>query len=229
MGNKKTRGNVAKPAKQKATTGDTEDGTTFNNVDISILRKMKADAFIGYRVMRMCPPPPGAFWGKFNDRPVDDEWMKKLAADFEKELDNCSESTAMDVVVDKRWLEGIEEGESEVKILEGKNLSEVPALKFTSAWEENVQEEDLWVMGGNHRQLALNIFLEKTRGDLSKTEAELARISDSNNRASLFHGESVDEENKLKAEVKKKKDAVKSAQKWLVRVYDRGAQTFSLF
>ncbi len=221
----KAKAKVAKVAKEKPTTGDKEDNLIFSGVNVMLLQKIKADALIGYRVMKMFPTPKGAQWGKFNDQKVDDNWVNELTKNFKGSLDNCYEDSAMDVILDRSWLKELEEGTDKLKILEGKNLSKVPELRFTPFRESNVANNNLWIMGGNHRQLALIKFVDNTKGDLKKIEAELAKTSKVNKKMTQFYREAVDNENRLKDEVSRKKEGINRAQKWVVRVYDRGVQT----
>jgi hypothetical protein len=39
----------------------------LSRFEIEKLRTIKADVYIRFRVMKMDPPPDGAYWGKFND------------------------------------------------------------------------------------------------------------------------------------------------------------------
>lgn len=221
VGKNVSKARKAKGAKEKATPGDKENKAVFSGVEVTKLRKIKADAFIGYRVMNMCPPPKGAYWGKFNDRVVEQKWVNDLASAFEGDLDNCSEDTTMNVVVYKHWLEKVEEGKAEVTMLEGKTLDEVPALGLTNVGQREASDDNLWIMGGNHRRLALSQFLEKTRADLEKDEADLEKISEANKKSTDAQGEN--EEKRMREEVSRKRKLIEKGHKWVVKVYDRGA------
>jgi hypothetical protein len=224
MGKNAPKPKKAKAPKEKATSGDKDSKAQLSGFEIEELRAIKADAFIGFRVMKMDPPPDGAYWGKFNDRVVEEKWVNALATDFERDLDNCAEDTTMEIVVYRKWLAELEEGEVEVNVLEGKRLNQVPALRLTPSGQKEASDENLWVMGGNHRRLALGKFLEKMRAELEKDEADLEKVTEANKKAMDPEGEGENEENKLKKEVSRKREVINKAQKWVVKVYDRGAQ-----
>jgi hypothetical protein len=197
------------------------DNTKFNGFEITLLRKIKTEAFIGFRVMDMYPPPTGAFWGKFNDRKVDEAWVDKLADDFEATLDNCSNNSAIDVVVKTEWLEKLDQ--KEWSSVYGKTIEEVPSLTFTTEGQRAIRDNNLWVMSGNHRRLALNKFLEKATDEVRIKEAE-RKVLEANDLTRQCHGASVDYGNALNAEIEKQKKVIQRAHRWVVRVYDRGTQ-----
>ena len=84
---------------------------------------IKVDMFIGFRVMKMNPPPDGIYWGKFNDCVVEEKWVNALVTDFEQDLNNCVEDMMMDIVVYRKWLVELEKGKNDIKVLKGKRLN----------------------------------------------------------------------------------------------------------
>ena len=95
----------------------------LSRFEIKELQMIKVDMFIGFRVMKMNPPPDGTYWGKFNDCVVEEKWVNALATDFEWALNNCVEDMMIDIIVYRKWLVELEKGEDNVKVLEGKRLN----------------------------------------------------------------------------------------------------------
>jgi len=123
MGKNMPKLKKAQALKEKATSGDKDSKVQLSGFEIEKLRTIKADVYIRFRVMKMDPPPNSVYWGKFNDCIVEEKWVNVLGTDFEQDLNNCVEDTMIDIIVYRKWLAKLEEGEDDVKVLEGKRLN----------------------------------------------------------------------------------------------------------
>ena len=74
--------------------------------------------------------------------------------DFLEKLNNCNEKFIMEMAVKCSWVLNIADTEDN-RILSRKNITKLPKLQLTEEGLHNILTEDLWVMGGNHRRLAL--------------------------------------------------------------------------
>ena len=120
----------------------------FDGFEVTELRARKKEVELGYLRMELCDPPAGAKWGEFNDRPVDEKVVKELVSAFHKHVDNCTEGTAIDVVVQAGWLENEAKLHSSVK---GLGIWEVNALTFSKEGKRGIKAEVLLMLEGNHR------------------------------------------------------------------------------
>ena len=77
----------------------------FDGFEVTELQARKKEMKLRYLRMELCDPLAGVKWGEFNDRPVDEKAVKELISAFHKHVDNCTEGTAIDVVVRAGWLE----------------------------------------------------------------------------------------------------------------------------
>jgi len=143
MGKNAPKPKKAKALKEKATSGDKDTKVQLSGFKIEELQMIKADTFIRFRVMKMDPPSDSAYCEKFNNHIMEEKWVNALATDFEWDLDNCTEDTIIDIVVYRKWLAELEKGEDNVKVLEGKRLNQVPALRLTPLGQKEALNENL--------------------------------------------------------------------------------------
>ena len=149
------------------------DGTLYFEESIQSLRGYIRDATIGYATMNLVNPPVGAYWGKYNNRIVIPDWITNLVADYKKRLDNCIDAHAIDVAIRPKWLLDVEKVQK-WKTVQGYDVGVVPELEFTDAGLEAIRRNDLWVLGGNHRRLALCKYIEDMKAEVEKQSKDLA-------------------------------------------------------
>lgn len=161
--------------------------------------------------MNVVDPPEGALWGYFNARVVKATWVTDLVKAFD---DNIVQSmqTKMDVVVRRHWIEGIEKAEA-IKSLGGVSIPDLPKLKLTSAGEVESPHDKLWVLGGNHRRLALKVYIEKIKAQLEKQEKKKPK----KNWTTTMTNELAEATRQLRTKVES------TSPYWVVALYDRGA------
>jgi hypothetical protein len=127
----------------------------------------------------------------------------------------------MDVVLDTNWLV---EPHTFLKSVEGCTIDKVPVMKFKESGILAIKESNLWMLGGNHRRLAVIKHIKGLKK--KKVQAEGAINTMTNGRT---EEEIANMEPEALTEVKKAEDLVKmlgakieSSGMWSVRVYDRG-------
>jgi hypothetical protein len=165
-------------------------------------------------------PPGGSEWGKYNDRIVDADWKAGLVESFAVRLDNCTDATAMEVAVEREWLEN----EVIPETVEGCDIKAVPRMKLSEIGKSKVAKTEgkgkqwgnLLFLGGNHRRSALQVHVKKLEDDLKNKQKEIERVETSG------EDQQTDVE-LLKSEAEKMTTKLDAAQLWVVRLYDRGA------
>lgn len=189
-----------------------------------LLRKLSGKAIIGYMKINIIKPPEGTYWGQFNDRAISDTWVDTLFQTFcNGELDRCTDRNTMDVAVDRAWLDG--GGNDATDLVDGYTLDEVPEIAFTVGGKKAIKNNNLWMLSGNHRRLALKKYVESLKATMEeaqekidevkkdKSEDELAKLGEGARRG-LEENEAIVEEMKEKIE---------EGSYWTVRLMDRGA------
>ncbi|KAH9028303.1 hypothetical protein EDB85DRAFT_1892595 [Lactarius pseudohatsudake] len=208
MGPKASR---AKGKKVQPATTIQEGGTTFGQFEKAELRESKKEAEMGYMTMNLASPPSGAYWGRFNDRVVNEDWVKSLMEAYSRCLDNCLDDTAVDVAVKRSW---IRNAENIVPSVEGKNVKTVGKIEFTSQGKEEMGSDNLWILGGNHRRQALLRHLEGRQKELDKLKNQLAKKEGKG-------GEDDEEVEAMRKDVREKEEEISTNSLWAVRLYDR--------
>jgi hypothetical protein len=185
------------------------------------LRKLKEDFSLGYLGMNLVNPPVGAYWGKYNDRELDDTWVKKLCDSFSHDLDNCDDNTAIAVAIDMNWLS---KESIPVKSIAGKTIDDIPMVQFTEDGQEAIRPNNLFMLGGNHRRAALKMYVEALKNKEEDRKQRIAILE----KETTKHAERIEtqkavmELEKLRAEAKQKEETIKSAGKWVIELFDRG-------
>lgn len=198
-----------------------DDGKFFD-YEVETVRKWKQDAFLGYLSMDVVQPPPGAIWGKFNNRSVNESWVKALAAAFGKNIDNCSNDYSMDLALDPKWLI---DPTVILASVDGLKIHQVPVVNFNELGLLSIKNDNLWMLGGNHRRIALTRYITKMTSELvemkaaikeetaGKTEEDIAKM-DSECASTLKEAHN---------RIQMLEEKIESSCMWTVRVYDRGA------
>lgn len=190
------------------------DSATFSGQDQTLIRERRQAALVGLMSMNLHTPPAGAYWGRFNDRPLDKGAVRKLLAQFQGNLSNCTDSTAVDIVVKKRWLANAEECKSTV---EGLKIGDVPELTFTEEGAEEAKANNVWMMGGHHRHHTLKMYLAGKKKEIEKMAKELKGMGEGSGSEAAER-----ERMKLRERIEEATKAMESDKMWAVRVFDRG-------
>ena len=191
-------------------TGDT---TTFNKFDKTEIRAKQSKACLGFLAINILSPPKGAKWGVFNDRKLNDDAVRKLVDGFKADLENCTDKTAIDVAMRKRWLKGGMTDKFHGSV-EGLRIQDVHKVELNEQGEKEMEAELMWMLGGNHRRAALEIFVKDKTDEIEKAKKDIAKAKK--------RGEGDESANSLAASIKKLEDEVEKASWWAIRVYDRG-------
>jgi hypothetical protein len=205
---KKTK-TVAKPSKW-----EDEEGSTFSGVEKTILNKVMKEAELGYLSMNLFRPPPGAFWGHFNDRRLDSKWADQLAGNFTGHLDNCVDDKAIPVAIKKEWLK---DAGKLLGTVAGLLIKDVPVMEFTEEAKEEVAKDNIWALGGNHRREALTVYINRKLEACTAKQAELERIS-----LDGEDGKDSDTLGALRRDIEILEAEITASTHWVVIVYDRG-------
>lgn len=109
----------------------------------------------------------------------------------------------------------------------GYDIDDVPEIRFTSEGLEAIKEDNLWVLGGNHRRLAVHKYLQLLKENLDEQTKTLAgKRKEDMNGGPTGDGQvglHTDEHLAMAAEIERKTEALFLKQKWTVRLYNRGA------
>jgi hypothetical protein len=165
--------------------------------------------------MNIFDPPEGAYWGKFNDRIIDQEWVDDLANQYPTNLQNCTDKDAIEIGVKKEWIQNIEKI---VRSVEGKKVEGVPLIEFLETGKAQIANKNLWCFGGNHRREALRIHVEKLEKELKKIKEEILAIE-----AGTGGQDTQEEIASLKSAAEKLTERIHVDKHWVIRLYDRGA------
>jgi hypothetical protein len=229
----KVKDRKAKAAKSKANLDEGLENHKFFGFDVQELRNHAAAAVLGYLRMNVINPPDGAVWGTFNNRPVDQAWVRHLINAFETNLDSCTDDVAMDIALDPKWLANPTSFRSTLN--KCKSIDELNIMEFSEEGEKAVKEKQMWVLGGNHRRLALKAYIDNLKATLAQYEDAIGQESKENatEADSDEEPEAVDVPvadsglqerlSKGKRRVEELEKQIKSSSMWAMRVYDRGA------
>jgi hypothetical protein len=200
------------------------EGGYYFGFPIRQLRQKKEEACLGYLSMNVIAPPDGAFWGKFNNRALDQNWIKSLADTFETNLDNCTTKTAMDIAIDPDWLV------PKIKIertVEGMLLKDVSMIEFNPEGLRAIKDKNLWVLGGNHRRIALAAFRDRMKDTVAEMNAAIDAVKKRLDELSEEEAQDLDNDpteviEELSANVERLEDKILVTSMWAMRLYDRG-------
>ena len=202
---------------------DVEDD--FFGQDPDTLLKIKAESFIGCLTMNILEPPQGTLWGYFNNRAMVPSHVAKLHQKFKIRLDNCVDENVMHIAVKRKWVKNISQAE-EIQRVDGRSIDTVPEMELTADGVKEIKKEKLFVMGGNHRRLALQKFVDELQVLLKDAQANAGHpnattVSKPKKGQSKGQPENKDEAEKLVAELTTR---ISNSSKWAVYLYDLGAQ-----
>lgn len=205
----------------------------FFGHQIKTLQIIQKESFLGCLKINVVDPPEGSVWGHFNDRAVNQAWVIGLLKSFQDEIGNCDNKFRMDIVVKRSWVDNLKEAEQYPDVT-GMRITELPELKLTDTGKQEILEEELWFMGGNHRRLALIWYVGLLKNELQKLEEQLAAEDVSMGRTSALatfadasgtaSTSAPTQMTPLQLEVRNKKQQIEESCMWMVGLYDRGAQ-----
>ena len=192
---------------------------TFQGFKLEDLRGYKEKAHIGYMSMKMYEPRPEATWGRYNDRVISKPWVATLVRHFGTNMDNCTTDDAIDMAVDLSWIQNIK---AVLKTVNGKTIAKVPEIEFTSEGLKAIKPDNLIMLGGNHRRLAVKDFVDELKSQLEREKASLKAKEGELSKTDEFAGELTNEVQVLKQKVDVLEGRIKTSQHWVVRLFDKG-------
>lgn len=195
------------------------EGTKFHGFEKAFLREKKREAMIGLMSMNIIGPPDGAYWGQFNNRPIDEKAVSNLAKAFSSNMDHCTDGNAIDVAVKRHWIQNVDQSHRSV---EGMSIEKVAEVEFTQEGLTEIKGNNLWMLGGNHRRQALTKYVGSLKADLKAKDKEVTTL-DMEIRKGDSNGALAMELAAHRVEASKLKKQVERSCKWVVRLYDRGA------
>lgn len=168
--------------------------------------------------MNLYDPPKGAFWGEFNDRPLNQDHVATLARDFGACLDNCEDKTSLDAAVKREWIKNIENA---IETADGTTVNDVPLMELTEEGLAVIKPNNLWILSGNHRRMALIRHVTDLKSDLADTMASLDKIEVEKKEGDIA-GKLGQEVERLNKKAEGLGERIESSCKWVIRLYDRG-------
>ena len=206
-------------ANEPENTGAGLDADEFFGFSLEKLRSMRTASCLGCLTLDILDPPAGTKWSHFNDRRVDQDWLRKLTDKFGGEkLDHCTDGTAMEIAVRPHWVANLKKALDKV---DGKYIHQVDELELTPIGRQEIMQENLWVLGGNHRRLALKSHVAKLRVKLEQLKEEDVHLRAKTVKAGQVVGSTKAEALSKKA-LEDMEVNIKNSSKWAVRLYDRG-------
>ena len=175
-----------------------------------------------YMSINLYEPPEFAVWGTFNDRVVSRGWVDKLQGLYENFIDSTAEESTIEVVLDPKWLTNEKEMVEKPEMLE---IGDIPEMKFDPQYMEEIKKKEVWMMGGNHRRIALKEFLDEKTRQLEKLRNEWDELR----RGQQREVEGPQEREARAASMKEKSEEIAALEMrisksthWCVKVYSRG-------
>ena len=200
---------VVKPSKL-----EDDEGSMFSGFEKRMLHKIMKEAELGYLSMNVFHPPPGAFWGRFNDRRLDPKWVDQLAEKFTGDLENCVDDKAIPVAIKKVWLK---DTSKPLRTVAGLLVNEVPVMEFTEEAKEEVAKDNIWALGGNHRRAALTVDIKKKLKACMEKQGQLEKISPNGK-----DGKDTITAGALRSDIEIYQAEIAASTHWAIKVYDRG-------
>lgn len=193
----------------------------FMSFPLEQLRGKKQDAFIGYLSMNLYDPHKQATWGRYNDRVVNDSWVAQLVNDFTKRLDNCTNEDSLEVAVRREWIKNID---SILPTVNDKTIRDVPVMEFTPEGRKAIEPDNLVMLGGNHRRLALKEFVDGIKRQLESWKVKHSEKEKQADKASEISGPIMDEVNNAKMKIDWLEKKLALSQHWVIALYDIGTE-----
>lgn len=212
---KKSKTDLKEPA------GELQEGTEFGGFQKTELREKKKAAELGYLALNVVEPPKGTFWGHFNDRILDDKWVNDLGESFKTNLESCTDGTAMEVAIMKEWLTDSCLNSMATSV-DGKTIQSLQVMEFTEVGKLAILNNNLWMLGGNHRRTALGQFVANKRKELERMKKEISKMEAEAKPGAQGPAEDEQGPDAAKKAANQVEEFIKVSSMWAVRVYDRG-------
>jgi Na+/phosphate symporter len=146
--------------------------------------------------------------------------LKKYTTDV---FDNMADETAMEIVLSESWIQN-PLGDLVKSVDEIIDKNTVPKLRFTAEGLEEMKEERLWMMGGNHRRLAQRIMLDQKTRDYERMMEDAKELRDKWAEGGKVDERKRKEAEELEADAEELKKQIDFESLWAVKLYSRGAQ-----
>lgn len=183
------------------------------------VRSKKQDAFIGYLSMPLYDPPKEATWGRYNDRVVNDSWVATLVKAFSRRLDNCTNEDALEVAVQREWIRNVDDI---LPTVNDRTIKKVPLIEFTREGKDAIQPDNLVMLGGNHRRLALKAFVDALKQQLEHTMSKMKEKEAQAHKESDVSGPISEELKMLREKEVWLEKKIATSQNWVIALYDIG-------
>ena len=190
---------------------DAIEGGLYIGFNITDLRRKKQQALLGYMCIDLLDPPARAQWGHFNDRLVDPSWIRGLMDHYEKMVDNCTDATVIDAAVKKAWVSNLDDIKSSV---EGERIEDVLMMSFTEAGVEEMAPNNFWMLGGNHRRIALRNWVDGKQKEVDIQNALLEKLKKEESRGYNFDRDR--EIRELDKAVSDLEEEINNSRKWVL-------------
>jgi hypothetical protein len=152
---------------------------------------------------------------------VNPDWVAKLVEDFAKRLDNCTNEDALEAVVKRTWIQNMDSIEPTVN---DKKIKEVEEIEFTREGKIAIAPDNLVMLGGNHRRLALKIYVDALKEQLEKDNKQVKTKTTQAHKQSDITGPIGAELKELKERVEWLEGKIAISRHWVVALYDIGTQ-----
>jgi hypothetical protein len=204
------------------------DEKRFFGFDIKYLRKTMEENVLGFMRLNIVNPPAGTYWGRFNNRTISHKWVDELYDSFAKSIDYCLEANTMDVALDPKW---ITIGKEKMMArLGGLDIEDLPLIAFTWEGAEAIKNNNLWVLSGNHRCLAILKYVKHLNEELQHAKERMEEITGKKTEVELANmGENAKQQlTAVRKHVEMIEEKIEQSSYWTVKVYDRGALSYVL-
>ena len=210
-----------------------QDDSEYFDFEVNVLRKKKQEAQLCFLSMNLISPPDGAFWGKFNDRVLVSKWVSDMVQVLKGGLDHTADENAINVAVKREWIVGMEEQNVEAFLKanahsEGKDIEEVPEVKFTELGLKEIKNRNLWMLGGNHRREAMKVIAAGLVNEIEEERKVLAKLKRENQEGDVV-GIKNAEISATEERLQKLEKKLSKTSKWAVRLFDRGERSIRTF
>jgi hypothetical protein len=204
------------------------DEKRFFGFDIKYLRKTMEENVLGFMRLNIVNPPAGTYWGRFNNRTISHKWVDELYDSFAKSIDYCLEANTMDVALDPKWITIGKE--KMMPRLGGLDIEDLPLIAFTREGAEAIKNNNLWVLSGNHRRLAILKYVKHLNEKLQHAKERMEEITGKKTEVELANmGENAKQQlTAVRKHVEMIEEKIEQSSYWTVKVYDRGAWSYAL-
>ncbi|KAF8264416.1 hypothetical protein EI94DRAFT_1805833 [Lactarius quietus] len=153
----------------------------------------KQEAMLGFMAINLHSLPEGAFWGQFNDQLLDKAVVNRLVNSYHKNIQNCTDNTAINIVLKKGWLTDVNNFKMTV---EGLNIEDVPKL--------------------NCQRQAMQTYVEQKEKEIKKMEKMAKSMEDAS-----VNKKGEGEWKKLMKTIAKERKKLELVKMWVVCVFNR--------